>query len=33
MDAQSITLRSGTNRDVTPDWLMGLIEKYAPSSW
>jgi len=33
MDARSITLRSGTDRDVTPDWLMGLIEKYAPSSW
>ncbi|MEU6444960.1 hypothetical protein [Streptomyces sp. NPDC047046] len=33
MDADSITLRSLTDQDVTPDWLAGLIEKYAPSSW
>ena len=33
MDADSITLRSQTHQDVTPDWLMSLIEKYAPTSW
>lgn len=33
MDAASITLRSESDQDVTPDWLTGLIEKYAPSSW
>lgn len=33
MDARSITVRSGTDRDVTPEWLMGLIEKYVPGSW
>ena len=32
MDAASITLRSVTDQDVTPDWLSGLIEKDAPSS-
>jgi hypothetical protein len=33
MDADSITLRSVTDQDVTPDWLAGLIEVYAPGSW
>lgn len=33
MDADSITLRSLTDQDVTPDWLTGLIEKYAPDAW
>ncbi|MEU0413576.1 hypothetical protein ABZ307_38095 [Streptomyces griseorubiginosus] len=33
MAANSITLRSVTDQDVTPDWLAGLIEKYAPDSW
>lgn len=33
MDAASITLRSGTDQDVTPEWLAGLIEQYAPASW
>lgn len=33
MDARTVTLRSGIDEDVTPAWLMGLIEKYAPNSW
>ncbi|MGY1503730.1 hypothetical protein ACW4TU_45465 (plasmid) [Streptomyces sp. QTS52] len=35
MDAVSVTLRSTNPFDLeaTPEWLMGLIEKYAPSSW
>lgn len=35
MDAASITLRSTNPFDLeaTPEWLMGQIEKYAPSSW
>ncbi|WP_460073988.1 hypothetical protein [Streptomyces sp. YKOK-I1] len=33
MDGRTVTLRSGIDEDVTPDWLMGLIEKYAPTSW
>lgn len=32
MDATSISLWND-DRDITPHWLMGLIEKYAPSSW
>jgi hypothetical protein len=35
MDAASITLRSTNPFDVdaTPEWLTGLIEQYAPTSW
>ncbi|MFF3968018.1 hypothetical protein ACFYZI_41515 [Streptomyces griseorubiginosus] len=33
MAADSITLRSATDQDVTPDWLAALIEKYTPDSW
>ncbi|TRO56202.1 hypothetical protein [Streptomyces sp. IB201691-2A2] len=35
VDSASITLH-GTNPfdlEATPEWLTGLIEKYAPSSW
>lgn len=31
MDATNIKLWSHVDQDVTPGWLMGLIEKYTPS--
>jgi hypothetical protein len=33
MDSASISLWSTTPGIEAPDWLMGLIKKYAPSSW
>lgn len=33
MDSRSIHLWSTTPYNDAPAWLMGLIEKYAPSSW
>ncbi|MDW4911119.1 hypothetical protein RB628_38890 [Streptomyces sp. ADMS] len=33
MDSASISLWSTTPGVDVPDWLMGLIKKYAPSSW
>ncbi|MCQ8835832.1 hypothetical protein [Streptomyces malaysiensis] len=31
MDATHVELRSQTDKDVTPGWLMGLIEDRAPN--